>query len=59
MFFNDVTYVVGVAFSDIFNVEVVNGETKKDGSPFMVPEAGSGFSLVVYGYIEAFSKDMV
>ena len=45
-----------MAFSDVFNTEVVNNKTENNESSFVAPEAGSGETLVVAGFVEAFSK---
>ena len=48
-----------MAFSEIFNAEVVGDETEENGYPFLVPEAGSGGALVVEGYVEKFFDKLV
>ena len=48
-----------MAFSDVFNAKFVNDEIEEDGSPFVAQEDGSGGTLVVSVYVEAFFGELV
>ena len=49
----DVAKVVGVAFVDILNAEVVNDEAEEDWAPLVAPEAWGCGTLVVACLVEA------
>ena len=57
--FDDVTKVVGMLDADIFDAKVIHNEHKNDGSPFVVPEAGRGGTLVVAMVGQMFGEQII
>ena len=55
----DITKVIGVAFVDVFYVEVVNDYAEEDWAPLVAPEAWGGGTLVVTRLVGAFFKEFV
>ena len=39
MFLEDITKVMGMVFTNIFNTKVIYNETESDGAPFVAPKA--------------------
>ena len=39
--------VIGIAFSILFDHEVINYKTEQDGTPFVAPKASSGSGFIV------------
>ena len=48
-----------MTFANIFNTKVAGDEAEEDGTPFVMPWARSGGTLVVSMFGEAFSKEVV
>ena len=48
-----------MTFTDIFNTKVVDDEAEEDGTPFVMPQALSGVTLLVAMFGEAFFKKVV
>ena len=51
--------MIGVAFVDVFYVEVVNDYAEEDWAPLVAPEAWGGGTLVVTRLVGAFFKEFV
>ena len=57
MLLEDVAYILIVAlFTNVFNTKVLNNYIEYDGYQFVVPEEGSGSTLLLYSYVEIFSR---
>ena len=57
--FECVDEVIGVFFSHIFHTEVIDTESKTDGSPIKRPETGVDFALVVAVGLEALFEELL
>ena len=47
IFHEDITEVMGMAFANIFNTQVIYDETESDGAPFVAPEVRSGERFII------------
>ena len=50
---------MGVAFTYIFNTEIVNNETKNNWAPFVAPEYGSCGRFIVTIFVEAYTEKII
>ena len=55
----DVAEVKGMAFTNVFNAEVIDNEGEYDMSPLVNPEARCGGSLLVDRFMKACCKEVV
>ena len=51
--------MVGGAFTNILNNEVIDDENKKNWAPFVAPDSGSCGRFIVTGFVEDFSEKII
>ena len=51
--------MVGVAFTDVFNPEVVDDEPKNNSAPFVAPESGSCGGFILTRFVEADAQNII
>ena len=55
----DITKVMGVVFTNIFNTKAIYNEIESDRAPFVAPEARGGDCLVVTSSIYEIGKEVI